>query len=93
MSCRSVLIQASFSYIGTEITAITAGEAKNPKKSLPSAIKGVAVRICMFYILGTFVIGLLVPSNDPRLNLGSHDAASSPFVIAIENSGIKTLPS
>jgi len=89
----SVLIQASFSYIGTEITAITAGEAKNPKKSLPSAIKGVAVRICMFYILGTFVIGLLVPSNDPRLNLGSHDAASSPFVIAIENSGIKTLPS
>ncbi|KAI7952871.1 hypothetical protein MJO29_008502 [Puccinia striiformis f. sp. tritici] len=89
----SVLIQAGFSYIGTEITAITAGEAKNPKKSLPSAIKGVAVRICIFYICGTFIIGLLVPSNDPRLNLDSHDAASSPFVIAIEKSGIKTLPS
>ncbi|OAV94228.1 hypothetical protein PTTG_00614 [Puccinia triticina 1-1 BBBD Race 1] len=89
----SVLIQAGFSYIGTEITAITAGEAKNPKKSLPSAIKGVAVRICIFYILGTFIIGLLVPSNDPRLNLDSHDAASSPFVIAIEKSGIHTLPS
>ncbi|KAH9814322.1 amino acid permease/ SLC12A domain-containing protein [Melampsora americana] len=89
----AVLIQAAFSYIGTEITAITAGEAKNPKKSLPSAIKGVALRICMFYILGTFVIGLLVASDDPRLNLDSHDAASSPFVIAIQNSGIKTLPS
>ncbi|CAH7689730.1 amino acid permease/ SLC12A domain-containing protein [Phakopsora pachyrhizi] len=89
----AVLIQASFSYIGTEITAITAGEAKNPKKSLPSAIKGVAVRILLFYIMGVFVIGLLVPSNDPRLNLDSHDAASSPFVIAIQNSGIKTLPS
>ncbi|KAG0140635.1 hypothetical protein CROQUDRAFT_664942 [Cronartium quercuum f. sp. fusiforme G11] len=89
----AVLIQASFSYIGTEITAITAGEARNPKKSLPTAIRGVAVRICMFYILGTFVIGLLVPSNDPRLHLDSHDAASSPFVIAIENSGIKVLPS
>lgn len=89
----AVLIQASFSYIGTEITAITAGEARNPKKSLPTAIRGVAVRICMFYILGTFVIGLLVPSNDSRLHLDSHDAASSPFVIAIENSGIKVLPS
>lgn len=89
----AVLIQAAFSYIGTEITAITAGEAKNPKKSLPSAIRGVAVRICMFYILGTFVIGLLVASDDPRLNLDSHDAASSPFVIAIQNSGIKALPS
>ncbi|PLW13958.1 hypothetical protein PCANC_13978 [Puccinia coronata f. sp. avenae] len=89
----SVLIQAAFSYIGTEITAITAGEAKNPKKSLPSAIKGVAVRICVFYILGTLIIGLLVPSNEPRLNLHSHDAASSPFVIAIEKSGIHSLPS
>lgn len=89
----SVLVQAAFSYIGTEITAITAGEAKNPKKSLPSAIKGVAVRILFFYVFGTFIIGLLVPSNDPRLNIQSHDAASSPFVIAIERSGIKSLPS
>ena len=29
----SVLIQAAFSYIGTEITAIAAGEAKNPRKA------------------------------------------------------------
>lgn len=89
----SVLTQAAFSYIGTEITAITAGETKNPKKSLPGAIKGVAARICIFYFLGTLVIGLLVPSNNPRLNLNSHDAASSPFVIAIEKSGIRSLPS
>jgi amino acid transporter len=72
---------------------MTAAEAKNPKKSLPRAIKGVAVRIALFYILGVLVIGLLVPSNNPRLNLNSHDATSSPFVIAIEKSGIKSLPS
>ncbi|PLW52625.1 hypothetical protein PCANC_06270 [Puccinia coronata f. sp. avenae] len=87
----SVLIQAAFSYIGTEIFAITAGEAKNPKKSLPSAIKGVAVRICIFYLLGTFIIGLLVPSDALRLHLHSHNAASLPFVIAIVNSGTKHL--
>ncbi|KAG0141057.1 hypothetical protein CROQUDRAFT_52279 [Cronartium quercuum f. sp. fusiforme G11] len=89
----SALIQATFSCIGTEITAITAGEAKNPKKTLPSAIRKVAVRICLFYILGTFIIGLIVSSADPRLNLNSHDAASSPFVIAIHDSGIKVFPS
>ncbi|PLW05859.1 hypothetical protein PCANC_13980 [Puccinia coronata f. sp. avenae] len=89
----SVLIQAAFSCTGTEITAMTAAEAKNPKKSLPRAIKGVAVRIALFYILGVLVIGLLVPSNNPRLNLNSHDATSSPFMIAIEKSGIKSLPS
>ncbi|KAI8456020.1 amino acid permease/ SLC12A domain-containing protein [Phakopsora pachyrhizi] len=89
----SSLIQAAFSCIGTEITAITAGETKNPKKTLPSAIKKVVIRIFVFYIFGTLIIGLIVSSSDPHLNLQSHDAASSPFVIAIQNSGIKVLPS
>ena len=39
------------------------------------------------------IIGLLVPSNDGRLNLASGTAASSPFVIAIQNAHISTLPS
>ena len=51
------------------------------------------IGILLFYIGGTAVIGLLVPYNSPGLNLGSHTAASSPFVIAITKSGIKTLPS
>lgn len=51
--------------------------------------------ILLFYILGTLVIGLLVPSNDPRLNLKDvkGTAGASPFVIAIERAGIKSLPS
>jgi amino acid transporter len=89
----AVLSQAAFSYIGTEIVAIAAGEAKNPRRNLPRAIKRVYIRILLFYILGTFVIGLLVPSNDKGLNLGSGTAAASPFVIAISRSGIKALPS
>lgn len=72
---------------------IAAGEAKNPRRNLPKAIKRVYVRILLFYIGGTFVIGLLVPSNDPQLDLGTGTAASSPFVIAIQNAGIKGLPS
>ncbi|GAA5975986.1 hypothetical protein JCM10908_005347 [Rhodotorula pacifica] len=89
----AVLIQASFSYIGTEIVAIAAGETKDPRKTLPRAIKNVYIRILFFYLLGTFVTGLLVPSNDPRLALGTGTAVSAPFVIAIQNAGIKALPS
>ncbi|BGP33941.1 hypothetical protein JCM10296v2_005750 [Rhodotorula toruloides] len=89
----SVLIQASFSYIGTEIVAIAAGETRDPRKTLPRAIKNVYIRILLFYILGVFITGLVVPSNDPRLNLGTGTAASAPFVIAIQNAGIKALPS
>jgi amino acid transporter len=87
------MTQAAFSFIGTEIVAIAAGEAKNPRRNLPKAIKRVYIRILLFYILGTLIIGLLVPYNEPRLNLNSHNAASSPFVIAISNAGIKGLPS
>jgi amino acid permease len=48
-----------------------------------------------FYIGGVTIIGLLVPSNDPRLSLisGHGTAAASPFVIAINHAGIKALPS
>ncbi|EIW86545.1 amino acid permease [Coniophora puteana RWD-64-598 SS2] len=89
----AVLVQASFSFQGTEIVAIAAGEAKNPRRNLPKAVKRVYIRILFFYILGTLMIGLLVPYNNPRLNLADGTAAASPFVIAIEIAGIKALPS
>jgi len=88
----AVLTQAAFSFIGTEIVAIAAGEAKNPRRNLPRAIRRVYIRILLFYIGGVTVIGLLVPSNDPGLALANGTAAASPFVIAIKRSGIKTLP-
>ncbi|KAF9270410.1 amino acid permease [Marasmius fiardii PR-910] len=88
----SVMTQAAFSFIGTEIVAIAAGEAKNPRRNIPKAIRRVYVRILLFYICGTIIIGLLVPSSEPRLNLGT-TAGASPFVIAINNAGIKGLPS
>ncbi|KAI0307841.1 amino acid permease [Multifurca ochricompacta] len=88
----AVLIQAAFSFIGTEIVAIAAGEAKNPRRNLPKAIRRVYIRILLFYIGGVTIIGLLVSSNDSGLALGNGTAAASPFVIAIKRSGIKALP-
>lgn len=46
----AVLSQAAFSFIGTEIVAIAAGEAKNPRKNIPKAIKRVYIRILLFYM-------------------------------------------
>ncbi|KAG6831278.1 hypothetical protein H0H92_011788 [Tricholoma furcatifolium] len=89
----AVMTQAAFSFIGTEIVAIAAGEAKNPRRNLPKAVRRVYIRILLFYILGTAVIGLLVPYTSKGLNLDDGTAASSPFVIAIKTAGIKGLPS
>lgn len=87
----AVLTQAAFSFIGTEIVAIAAGEAKNPRRNIPRAIKKVFIRILIFYLGGTFVIGIICPSNSPDLK--NSGVAKSPFVIAIKQAGIPVLPS
>ncbi|POW22025.1 hypothetical protein PSHT_01712 [Puccinia striiformis] len=90
----TVFIQAAYSYLGVESVAIIAGEAENPRKTIPKAIKRVFFRILIFYIGGVTVAGLLVPSNSAQLaSVRGHGTAhASPFVIAINNGGIKILP-
>ncbi|EGN94272.1 hypothetical protein SERLA73DRAFT_96338 [Serpula lacrymans var. lacrymans S7.3] len=89
----AVVTQAAFSYVGTEVVAIAAAEAKNPRRNLPKAVRRVYIRILLFYIGGVFIIGLLVPSNEPLLNLAAENASASPFVIAIDQAGIRGLSS
>ncbi|KAH8801401.1 amino acid permease/ SLC12A domain-containing protein, partial [Xylogone sp. PMI_703] len=90
----SVLVTAAFSFGGTELIGLAAAEADDPRKTLPTAIKQVFWRICLFYIVSLTVVTLLVPHGDARLlGSSSEDANASPFVIAINNAGIKVLPS
>lgn len=88
----SSLINAAFTYQGVELTGISAGESSNPRKTVPKAINKVIFRILIFYILTLFFIGLLVPYNDPALTSDVNFISSSPFLIAITNSGTKVLP-
>jgi amino acid transporter len=88
----TTLTQGAFSYLGTEIVALTAGEAQNPRRNMPKAIRRVFFRIAFFYVLGTFVMGLIVSPNDPNLTNGD-GVNASPWVIAIKNAGIDSLPS
>lgn len=93
----SVLVNAAFSYGGVELVAVAAGEAENPRKNIPKAVRRVFWRILFFYVLGSLAIGVLVASNDPHLlsaqKAGAAGAARSPWVVGIQNAGIKVLPS
>ncbi|KAK0824668.1 lysine permease [Friedmanniomyces endolithicus] len=89
----AVLIQAGFSYQGTELVAIAAGETMNPRKTVPAAIKKTFYRILLFFVGAIFFIGLLVPYDNQDLLNGTTDAASSPFVIAAKLAGVPVLPS
>lgn len=54
----AVLIQAGFSYQGTELVGIAAGETANPRKTVPAAIRKTFWRILIFFVLTVFFIGL-----------------------------------
>jgi amino acid transporter len=88
----SVLVQAAFSFQGMELVAIAASETENPRRNIAKAVRRVFFRILIFYLLGIFIIGLLVPYDDPDLLNGSGNAAQSPYVIAMSRAGIKVLP-
>ncbi|EEY22850.1 amino-acid permease inda1 [Verticillium alfalfae VaMs.102] len=87
----SVFVTAAFSFSGTELVGLAAAESKNPVKSLPGAIKQVFWRITLFYILGLFFVGLLIPSDDPSLLSDSaySDVKASPFVLVGLYGGLK----
>lgn len=70
-----------FSFGGTEFVSIAAGEAENPRKSIPQAISGVIVRIILFYILTILAIICLYPFNKLNANV-------SPFVDVFKEIGI-----
>ncbi|KAK0621264.1 amino acid permease/ SLC12A domain-containing protein [Bombardia bombarda] len=89
-----VFVIAAFAFGGTELVGLAAAESANPRKAIPQATKQVFWRIFFFYVVNLFIVGLIVPSNEPRL-MGSSgaDTKASPFVLAIEDAGIRVLPS
>ncbi|MCM3792656.1 MULTISPECIES: amino acid permease [Priestia] len=68
-------------YQGVELIGITAGEAKEPKKTLRNAIQSIIWRILIFYIGAIFVIVTVYPWNEL-------DSLGSPFVSTFAKVGV-----
>ncbi len=84
-----VAMIAGFSFQGTELIGIAAGESENPGASIPRAVKQVFWRILLFYIFAIAVIGLLIPYTDPNLLKSDvTDIGVSPFTLIFQNAGI-----
>ncbi|KAI0884580.1 dicarboxylic amino acid permease [Annulohypoxylon maeteangense] len=88
-----VLTSAVFSFAGIESLAMAAAETRNPRRAIPRACKRIFYRVLLFYLLAILVVGLLVSSDDSRLDDSSGTAAQSPFVIAAAAAGISAIPS
>lgn len=80
-SIFAIFLIAGFSFQGTELIGIAAGESENPEKTIPKAVHTVFWRILLFYIGTIIVIGLIIPSGLAGVN-------TSPFTMVFERAGI-----
>lgn len=88
----NVLITAAFAYQGAELVGVGAGEARDPHRTVPRAIRNTFWGILFLFVALVFFIGILVPyDNEDLLNSG-YSAASSPLVIAANLAHIPVLP-
>ena len=85
----TVFLVAGFSFQGTEMIGITAGESENPEKAVPEAIKSTFWRILLFYLLSIFVMACILPYTDKNLLSSSvKDVSMSPLTIVFERAGL-----
>jgi GABA permease len=75
------IVVVIFSFVGTEIVTIAAGESAEPQEAVSKAIKSVLWRILVFYIGSIAVVVTLLPWN-------SASVLKSPFVAVLEHVGI-----
>ncbi|KAK7183446.1 hypothetical protein DPSP01_010554 [Paraphaeosphaeria sporulosa] len=88
----TAFVRAGFAFITSpELIALAAGETIAPRRNIPKAARRFVWRLAIFYGLGSLIIGIIVPSDDPRLLSPDSNATASPFVIGIARAGIKGL--
>ena len=84
-----VFMAAGFSFQGTELIGVAAGESENPRENVPRAIRQVFWRILIFYILAITVISLIIPYTHPDLLKGDlNNIGVSPFTLVFEKAGL-----
>lgn len=85
----TAFVRAGFAFITSpELIALAAGETVAPRRNIPKAASRFVWRLAIFYGFGSFIIGVIVPSDDERLLSATSNATASPFVIGIARAGI-----
>lgn len=78
------LTAVTFSYLGTEIVAMTAAESRDPRRDVPRAARNMALRLALFYVLAVFVLVSILPWH----SVSGGGIAQSPFVRLFSLAGI-----
>ncbi|WP_409296910.1 amino acid permease [Peribacillus sp. SCS-26] len=79
----ATLLIVMFSYGGSELIGLTITEMKDAEKALPGIVKGVMMRVILFYTLPILIICGLIPWNEIN-------KSGSPFVQVFETAGLQS---
>lgn len=84
-----VAMIVGFSFRGTELIGIAAGESEDPEKNIPRAVRQVFWRILLFYVFAILIISLIIPYTDPSLLRNDvKDISVSPFTLVFQHAGL-----
>jgi len=86
LTAFSAFMLAGYSFQGTELIGIAAGESHEPDKSIPKAVGQIFWRIVLFFILSLLVISILIPYTSPEL--AGSTVELSPFTLIFKQTGI-----
>ncbi|TLY61025.1 MAG: amino acid permease [Gammaproteobacteria bacterium] len=73
------------SFNGIEVIAVTSGEAKDPVKTIPAALRTMALRLFLFYVLALAIVVTFIPWTQT----GATVVTQSPFVRVLAHSGLR----
>jgi amino acid transporter, AAT family len=79
------VILGILSFNGIEVIAVTSGEAKDPVRTIPAALRTMALRLFLFYVLALAIVVTIVPWTET----GATVVTQSPFVRIFAHSGIR----
>lgn len=82
------ILAVFYAFSGTELVAIAAGEAKDPQRSIPLALRTTLVRLLLFFVGAITVISALIPWDTLQDVSGDESVENSPFVIVFEMVGV-----
>jgi amino acid transporter, AAT family len=78
------VIMGVLSFYGIEVIAVTSAEVPNPEVAIPRALRTMALRLFLFYILALGIVVTVMPWTQT----GAKVVAESPFVRVFAHSGI-----
>lgn len=74
-----------FSFTGIEVIAVTSGETRDPQTAIPAALRTLAFRLILFYVLALAIVVSYIPWTET----GAKVITQSPFVKIFAHSGIR----